>query len=216
MKKRICGLLIIFLMLTFGVILKVGSSDKMSPAVKNLIKSAQSNKTEKAITTYKNLNDEQIKEFYEYLEKNPGKLPPVYFVMVADKVYENDKDKAVFFYNFGKARAREDVMMCQDTTARQQLMMYGWIAPQTVQYMQTKSSDTQYIDNLALKIIEWDNRYNNRVSPIWACYHGISAFSEKPQLLPKEEFAKIQKQTHEDLKNMSKSIQEYKKKSKTK
>ena len=216
MKIKVFAILIVVFLFGF-IALNASSSDKLSPSVRKVIKSAKNMNADSAIKTYKTLNDEEINEFAQYLEKYPDKLPPIYFVLVSDKVFENDKDKAVFFYNFGKTRAREDVMMCKDTSARQQLMVYSWIAPKTVQYMQTKATDAGYIDNLALKIIDWDNKYNDRVSPVWACYHGITAFYEKPELLPQEEFANIQKQTHEDLKNMSKQIQEYlKKNNKTK
>lgn len=216
MKFKIKIIVIAFFILTvgFAVFSEAVSKEKSSPKVKKMIKYAKNLDTSKAINLYKSFDNSEKKEFYQYLENNPGSLPPIYFVLISDSVYETDKDKAVFFYNFGKVRAKEDVYMCKDTSARQQLMIYAMMAPKTVKYMQLKSSDIDYINNISYKIIDWDNKYNNRISPVWACYHGISSFSGKPELLPNKEFTKIQKDTHNELKNMAKNIKEYKEKQK--
>ena len=206
-----------FLILIFLFILMIISVDivdavdvkedvKLFNNVKQLINYAKQNNMYKADKTYKSFNENEFKQFVEYLEKNPGELPPIYFVIVADQVYDYDKDKAVFMYNFGKVRALEDVKMCKDQSARQQTFFYGLMAPKTLSYMQSKATDIEYVSSVYSKIIEWDNIYSNRVSPIWACYHGIQAFDKEPELLPDNEFEKIKSETHESLKNIAKII----------
>lgn len=202
----------VLLLISLGFLTNTQINAKnLSPNVKSLIKYAKKNEADNAIKIYKSLKNNETESFYQYLEQNPGDLPPIYFIIVADKVFETDKDKAVFFYNFGKVRAREDVLMCKDKSAGQQIMMYGMFAPNTLGYMREKASDFDYVNNLYLNIIEWDKKYSERVNPVWACYHGISAFHQKPELLPKEEFEKIQNDTHNELRNAAQKIQEYKK-----
>lgn len=179
---------------------------KLSQNVQKMIKYAKKSETHKAINLFKSFDNNEAEQFVKYLENNPGELPPIYFILISDKVYGTDKDKAVFFYNFGKIRASEDVSMCKDTSARQQLGLYGMMAPKTITYMQSKATDEDYLNNLFYKVIDWDNKYTNRVSPIWACYHGVSSFYQEPELLPDEEFPKIQEKTHNSLKNMAEII----------
>ena len=58
-------------------------------------------------------------------------------------------------YNFGKVRAMEDVKMCKDTSAKQQTMFYGLMAPKTLKYMQSKATDIEYVSSLYNKIINY-------------------------------------------------------------
>lgn len=202
--------LILISLFMFFSVSEVNANDnaKLSNNVKQLIKYAKQNNMYKATEKYKSFTENEFNQFVEYLEKNPGELPPIYFVIVADQVYAYDKDKAVFMYNFGKVRALEDVKMCKDQSARQQTFFYGLMAPKTLEYMQSKATDMEYVSNVYSKIIEWDNIYSNRVSPIWACYHGIQAFDKEPELLPDNEFKKIKAETHESLKNIAKVIKD--------
>ena len=210
MKLKLCLLVIIFLAIVLSAnYIFAKDSVKISPRVKQIITYSQNGENGKAVLLYKQLNPKEIDELTKYLEMNPGSLPPIYFVMLSDNTYDKDKDKAVFFYSFGKTRAMEDVSMCKDTTARQQMYMYGMMAPKTVNYMTSKNKDYDYIENLYNKVIEWDNKYTDRISPIWACYHGIQAFQKQPELLPESEFPKIQKEIQDNLKNVSKNLKEY-------
>lgn len=205
MKKNLfTALLILSVLFTTGC--TKAQELKLSKNVKTMIKYAQENNAAKANALYKSFNDSEIKEFTQYIEKNPGTLPPLYFVVIADEVYKTDKDKAVFFYNFGKIRALEDVKMCKDTSARQQIMFYGMMAPNTLSYMQSKATETNYVSEIYNNIIKWDNKYTNRVSPIWACYHGIQSFNGKPELLPASEFPKIKSEIHKDLETAAETI----------
>ena len=127
---------------------------------------------------------------------------------LADYVFKTDKDKAVFFFYFGKLRATEDVLMCKDETARAQLSVYPLMAQDTLNYMSTKYNDINYLPAVLQKTIDWDNANPERVSPIWSCYHGLDAFSQEPVLLDADKFPKIQKKVQKIVKN---SIKEFKK-----
>ncbi len=208
MKKSLC-LIFVFALLcinTGAVIAK--ENIKLSPKVKQIIKYAKKNNMSQSIELYRTFNKKEVNEFAQYLERNPGKLPPLYFVMTADQVYDTDKDKAVFMYNFGKIRAMEDVRMCKNTSAKHQIMFYGLMAPKTLKYMQSKAADTDYVSALYNKVIEWDNLYTDRVSPAWACYHGIQTFSRRPELLPGSEFAAIKEEIHKSLKTTPRIIKD--------
>ncbi len=208
MKIKNCVCTIITVMLLFSSFAMAANKLKLSPKVAKMVKYAQQNQVNEASKLLKDFNKKETNEFVNYLESNPGSLPPVYFVIIADYVYNKDKDKAVFFYNFGKIRAMEDVRMCKDTSARQQTYMYGWMAPETIKYMKSKGTDAEYIDAIYKKIFEWDSKYTDRVSPIWSCYHGIQAFSGKPELLPDSEFPKIQAELQNEYKNIGQKIKE--------
>ncbi len=207
MKKNLfVTLLILSALFTTGC--TRAQEENLSKNVKAMVKYAKANRTAQAHNLYKAFNNSEIKEFVQYLEQNPGALPPLYFVIIADEVYKTDKDKAVFFYNFGKTRAIEDVRMCKDTSARQQTMFYGIMAPNTLSYMQSKATDVNYVSEIYNNIIKWDNKYTNRVSPIWACYHGIQAFNGEPELLPASEFKKIKADMHKDLETAAETIKQ--------
>lgn len=210
MKLKHCLFVLVFLGLIIGAnYIFAKDTVKTSPKVKQIISYSKKGENDKAVTEFKQLTPKELDELTNYIEANPGSLPPIYFVMLADNIYEKDKDKAVFFYSFGKVRATEDVRMCKDTSAREQLYIYSMIAPKTVTYMSGKNKDYDYIDNLYKKVIEWDNKYKDRVSPIWACYHGIQAFQKSPELLPDSEFINIQKEVQDNIKNVSQKLKEY-------
>lgn len=207
MKKNLFAALVILSVL-FTAGCTRAQEENLSKNVKTMVKYAKENRTAQANNLYKSFNNSEIKEFIQYLEQNPGALPPLYFVIIADEVYKTDKDKAVFFYNFGKTRAIEDVRMCKDTSAKQQTMFYGMMAPKTLSYMQSKATDLNYVSEIYNNIIKWDNKYTNRVSPIWACYHGIQAFNGEPELLPASEFKKIKADMHKDLETAAETIKQ--------
>ena len=208
MKKSFCLIFaFVLLLINTGVVI-AKDNIKLSPKVKKIVKYAKNNNIAQSVELYRTFSPKEASEFALYLEKNPGELPPLYFVMTADHVYDTDKDKAVFMYNFGKVRAMEDVKMCKDTSAKQQTMFYGLMAPKTLKYMQSKATDIEYVSSLYNKIIEWDNLYDDRVSPAWACFHGIQAFSSRPELLPDSEFERIKNEMHESLKNVPQIIKD--------
>ena len=98
--KRVLTVTLIFLLVFIGLTANA-EKEKISSKVQKMINAGKKLKSDEAIDLYKSFNNDELNEFQQYLEKNPDALPPIYFVMIADKVYETDKDKAVFFYNFG-------------------------------------------------------------------------------------------------------------------
>lgn len=186
----------------------INKTCEYSKNICSILQYSKENQTAKAIDLYKQLSESEKNEFVALLERQPGIVPPFYFIDLADYVYKTDKDKAVFFFYFGKLRATEDVLMCKDETARAQLSVYPLMAPDTLDYMSTKYDDMNYIPAVLQKTIDWDNANPERVSPIWSCYHGLDAFSQEPVLLDADKFPKIQKKVQKIVKN---SIKEFKK-----
>ncbi len=176
-----------------------------SPKIINMAKYSQSGNNTKALGIYKTLSNSEKDELVKYLEKYPEKFPPIFYILVADYIYATDKDKAVLWFYIGKIRSYQDVFMCKDKTSRGQLVFYPQMAPKTLQYMSQKSSDTKYTTNILQQSLDWDDAHPNRISPIWACYHGIEAYTKKPELVPKEEYPKIKKQIREQIETTIKS-----------
>ena len=185
-------LLILFLLLCF-VFLFSGCTfqEKLSPDVQTMIKFARKNDLDKSIQFFNNFSASEYKEFEKYLDNHPGDLSPIYFVLMADKVFKYDKEKAIFYYFFGILRVTEDVYMCKDTSNREQLVMYPMLAEKTLQYYATLE-DVKFDINMLQKTLDWDDKYLKRVSPIWACNQGIQPFIDgrPPKLLPASEFPK--------------------------
>jgi len=192
-----------FLLLSF-VLLFCGYAFqwKLSSNVKTMIKYAKKNNAEKSIQFFQNFTDNEYKEFEKYLDKHPGDLPPIYFIIMADKVFEHDKEKAIFYFSFGKLRATEDVLMCEDKTARGQLGIYPMLAEKTILYHSTLK-DIQLDIRVMQKTLDWDDKYTNRVSPIWACYHGTQIFVDgnEPKLISTKNFQEQKESVREIIKN---------------
>ena len=187
--KKLLNLLLLFnfIFLFSGCIFQ----EKLSPNVQTMIKFAKENNAEKATQFFKNFTNNEYKEFENYLDKHPSDLAPIYFIFMADKVFEHDKEKAIFYFYFGKLRATEDVLMCKDESARGQLAIYPMLAEKTLSYL-SNLHDVQFDINMMQKTLDWDDKYTNRISPTWACYHGIQIFidNKQPEILPAEDFQK--------------------------
>lgn len=190
-----------------------GKQQALSPKVKEMTEYAAQNRADKAISLFKEFNAKEMSEFANFLESNPEKLPPIYFIASADSIFTKNKDKAVLWYFIGKIRSTEDVSMCVDKSAAAQLSAYPLLAQNTLKYaadITEKSGNYNYISKKLEKALAWSDSHPQRVSPIWSCYHGIQVFikNEPPKLLPENEFPKIQKQIRDDIK---KSIEKHKK-----
>ena len=92
----------------------INKTCEYSKNICSMLQYSKENQTAKAIDLYKQLSESEKNEFVALLERQPGIVPPFYFIDLADYVYKTDKDKAVFFFYFGKLRATEDVLMCKD------------------------------------------------------------------------------------------------------
>ncbi len=207
MKKIIISALIILAMgFTFT---SAYSAQKLSENVKKAIKYMETGQNGLAVQAVKNFDFYEKKDFINYIKENPDKTVPVFYIIMADEIYKTNKDEAVFWFSFGKLRAVEDVRMCKDESAGQQVAIYGMLARNTVKYMNEKGN--QYILEQLEKAVEKDEKTLLRPAPTWACYHGISAFSGKVDTLPQSKFEDIKKETRENyINSMKKHIEEEK------
>ena len=178
----------------------------LSPKVQQLIDFSEKNEASEAANLLAQLLTKEKDELANYIEFNSDKVPPVYFIIMADHIYKSDKDKAALWYYIGKFRSYQDTLMCKDKTTQSQLEVYPMLAPKTLKYVATKVNDKAYIANLMQKALDWDIAHPQRVNPIWACYHGISAFMNKPELLPESEYTVIQTKVRNEIKE---SINKY-------
>ncbi len=179
----------------------------LSPKVQHLVDFAAKNEGSETATMFAQLSNKEKDELAKYVEFHSEKVPPVYFIIMADHVYKSNKDKAALWYYIGKFRAYQDTMMCQDKTSQSQLEVYPMLAPKTLKYVATKVNDKKYLADLMQKALDWDIGHPNRVNPVWACYHGISAFTKAPKLIPNTEYEKIQNQVRDEIRA---SIKKYK------
>ncbi len=201
-------LILVLLVLALGSsLLTVKSEEQLSGNVKKVIKYMESEKSGLALDGIKAFNSSEKEEFINYIKENPDKILPIYYMIMADDIFETDRDDAVFWYSFGKLRSVEDVRMCKDETAVSQIAVYGMLAPNTIDYMDTKSN--QYLLEQLEKAVEKDISTPLRPDPVWACYHGLNAFSGKVRTMPKRKFEKIKKETRElYIESMKKHIKE--------
>ena len=174
----------------------------LSPKVQQLIDFSEKNEASEAANLLAQLSTKEKDELANYIEFNSDKVPPVYFIIMADHIYKSDKDKAALWYYIGKFRSYQDTLMCKDKTTQSQLEVYPMLAPKTLKYVATKVNDKAYIANLMQKALDWDIAHPQRVNPIWACYHGISAFMNKPELLPESEYTVIQTKVRNEIKEL--------------
>ena len=117
---------------------------------------------------------------------------------MADHVYKTNKYKAAIYYYFGRLRATEDISLCKDSTAKAQIAVYPQFAPKTLGYI--KEQGESYAISVIEKALELDLKYSKReYDPIWPCYHGMSAFNGKPELIPEKDFAEKIAETRADI-----------------
>ena len=132
-------------------------------------------------------SEEKLKLF-----QNPNTLLPIYYIAIADYYYASDmKDYGLTFYLLGNLRGMQDSAMCEDYTAREQILMYPMYAPKTVEYM--ANLDNKKLLEIAKFVIKWDEQHTTRPNPKWACYHGIQAFLGEVKIKPMREYPKMQK-----------------------
>ena len=195
----------IFNALYFTFILSVvaicsAAAIELSPKTRQIINNAnQKEDIIKSVETLNQLTAKELEEFTQYIEFHSEQVPPVYFILMADYIYNTDKDKAALWYYIGKLRSYQDVMMCLDTTAQSQVKLYPIFAPKTLKYLSKKENNKKYIINLFQKTLDWDNAHPERVEPIWACRLGISAKTAVPQIDPNKNRKVVIEETRKDL-----------------
>jgi len=212
MKKNLL-ISVVVLVLVLGSVVPLSKQvdaavTQLSPKVQQLIDFSEKNEASEAANLFAQLSNKEKDELANYIEYNSDKVSPAYFIIMADHIYKSNKDKAALWYYIGKFRSYEDTLMCKDKTSQSQLEVYPMLAPKTLKYVATKVNDKKYIADLMEKALKWDIDHPERINPIWACYHGISAFMKKPELLPEKEYSVVQDKVRAEIKE---SIEKYRK-----
>ena len=188
------------------ITLLILSSSPISSGKVNKVISMAKNNDVKAIDIFKTFSDKEIEQFEKYLDKKPNEIPPVYFIIMADKILDTNKDKAAIYYYFGRIRATEDVFLCKDKISRTQISVYPKMAPKTLAYLSDNSNS--YKVKVVEKALSLDKKYSGRFyNPIWACSYGLGAFGKKPELIPKNEQLYTIREVRDNIK---KSLEMYK------
>ena len=198
MKKALIAVVItIILIIVVLLCAKNFGGNSYSNGVKQLLTLIENNEggraTELVMTSF---TDEDFKSLVKLIDNENEKIPPLYIMLVSDYIYKNDKDKAIKYFYIGRLRAKEDVFMCADTTARQQIYIYAQAAPKTLDYASQRifeKNDKEFLAEVLQNALDWDKSHPKRFDPTWACYHGISAFTKsgKPELVSEQEREEI-------------------------
>lgn len=203
MKKIFWFVFLILMIISSCVALYTELTEKHSYKVQLIIDYSKNDENGKAAQVFNDLNQKELNEFEKYLSKNPKDVPPIYFILMADYVFTKNKDKAVLWYYIGRVRSTEDVMMCVDSSAAEQINLYPFMAPKTLGYLakiEPKEKLEKYLGKIYAKALAWDISHPERVSPRWACYHGLQAFDKAPELKSDSEFENIQKEIRDSVK----------------
>lgn len=192
--KIIC---IAMLMVSFSNI-----SEAITPVInkdEHINKYIQYNSASYTIDKLKKLNNKERNNLVNYVKEHPQKVSPLLLLYFADDIFSTDKEKAVLLHTIGRIRSVEDAQMCIDKTAAGQVAVYSVLSKETLLYMRLRGN--KYILEVFEEAIKWDLENSERVSPIWACFNGLDTSDKEPELKNKDEFPKIQKETHERLLN---------------
>lgn len=188
---------IVLIIIVSLVSVKFIENNSYSDGVKYFLSLVENNEGAKATGfVLNNFSSKDWESLVKLIDRESEKIPSLYIMLVSDYVYTKDKDKAVEYFYIGRLRAKEDVFMCKDTTARQQIYIYPKAAPNTLTYAEQRifvQNDKEYLANVLQKALKWDKSHPKRYDPTWACYHGINTFIKpgKPELVSKEEREKI-------------------------
>ena len=175
-------------------------ANTLSPKIQQLVTAISQNNHSSAEDTLKTLSTKEKDEFIAYIKNNETKVPPLYYIKMADYILKTDKDMAAKWYYIGKVRAYEDVMMCKDKTAQSQLEILQYFAPKTVKYLFSRNKDKSYMADLLQSVLDWDIAHQNRINPIWACYQGIGAATKAPELKTEAQRQKAIENVRDELK----------------
>ena len=212
MKKGMYGLILTvtcLLFASFAVQEKCTNAAELSPKTRQVINNVgQKEDLVKSIETINRLSAKELEEFSQYIEYHSEEVPPVYFIFMADYIYNTDKDKAALWYYIGKLRSYQDVFMCLDTTAQSQVKLYPIFAPKTMKYLAKKGNNKKYLINLFQNTLDWDSQHPKRVEPVWACRLGLNAKNSEPKLNPAKNRDKVIEEIRNDLIESIKKMQE--------
>ncbi len=146
---------------------------------------------------YKNLSDEEANKLAQSIKNNPHETKPFYYIGIAEDIFPFDKEVAAVTFLYGQYRSAQDANCCKDETSFDFINNLPYFAPETSKYIQ-KISKEEY-KKIFEKVLELDDKYSERISPIWACYNGQDAVTkDKIETYPKEEWAKKRQEVRID------------------
>lgn len=177
-------------------------SEKKVNIIKALI---EQGKIADAIGYYKTINSPEVNK---WIIKNNTKLEPPFLYILSDKIFDKDKDNAMFWFSVGKYRSYYDAFRCVDTSAQQGRAFLPMYAPNTAKYI---NEHTEKLIEITPKVIEFDKKYPPTNSPRWICAHGINNFINGADTgyIDKSEWPALKEKIET---NLMKSIEIYKKK----
>ncbi len=197
MKKIVAVSVLVIVVIAIFAVIFANMNNSYTMGVKQLIYLIENNEGAKATELFLySFKEKDYESLIKLIDKENEKIPPLYIMLVSDYIYTKNKDKAIENFYIGRLRAKEDVFMCKDTTARQQLYLYSNAAPETVRYAEQRifiQNDKEFLAKVLKKALDWDKSHPKRHDPTWACYHGIDSFykSGKPELVSEQERGKI-------------------------
>jgi hypothetical protein len=133
--------------------------------------------------------------------------PPVFYALASVLFQDGERDEGAFWFYAGQLRATFDAHRCADTSVREVLTdlvrQYG--AP----INQYAFQDLQKLQELVLRVVEWDRKTPHHYDHRWINLYGMDAImsgldraapaSPSPLLsLPKEQWDEIAEKTRAD------------------
>ncbi|MBR3604843.1 MAG: hypothetical protein IKL52_02305 [Candidatus Gastranaerophilales bacterium] len=182
--KHLLLILIILLIPLCHFAKKIHTEQVLNDKAKSLVQIIKNKDSEKINEVASTLNAQEIESVMNWMDMHSGDFVPLYYIAMADYIFEIDKEKAVFWYFIGRLRSTQDVFMCADESARAQIGIYPMFAQKTLQYA---SGDLNKLRCVLARAMLWDSIHFKRQSPKWSCYHGIDAMLVEPELVSKKE-----------------------------
>lgn len=147
---------------------------------------------------YYNMPIEKRVQFMNNALKTQETTLPIYYIYFAEDIYPKDKDTAAFLFMLGYYLSVQDVSMCMDKSATSAIGGFGYIAPNSAEYVSKLSNEK--MNKLINHVFEKEESLTSRPDPKWICYHGMAAFTGEVKTLPESEYDKIRAEVREKFK----------------
>lgn len=157
---------------------------------------------------YYNMPEAKKKEIIDSVKNYSDDILPIYYIVVAEDIYSQNKNLAAFLYAIVRYRSIQDVSACKDNSANGAINGLPYAAEKTSKYI--SQMDDKKLANLLQKVLDWDKEHPNRPEPKWICYHGMEVFTNngKVSTISKKEFEikkdEIRNTLSEYVKNLQK------------
>lgn len=134
------------------------------------------------------------------VEAQPDRYAPPVLYALSKVLFDNgEKDKAAFWYYAGQLRGRFDANRCADISARSAIeVLNRQYGPRINQYA---IKDPDKLEQLVLRVAEWDRETPHAYDHRWINLHGLNAMGfdadaqSAPLSLPEEDWSGIAEQT---------------------